>query len=79
MSRTVSGFHPRMEVQERSDLIAWCMNHGYDCLCPSHYPVPAIPLEVSWVDANLGYLDIWIGVDCCTRTGWYFGERFDCE
>ena len=32
-----------------------------------NYPLPAIPIEVDFSDANIGYIDLWIGHDPCTH------------
>lgn len=32
-----------------------------------NYLVPMIPIEVDFTDCDLGFLDIWIGIDECVH------------
>lgn len=61
MEREVWGHVDPMRCQEFGG--KWIDGTEYNHGGPPRYPVPAIPIDVSWDDVNLGYVDMWIGAD----------------
>jgi hypothetical protein len=62
-------------TQMPTDVISFPYHNGKS---PANYPVPAIPIEVTYdmmVEGSYGFWDLWIGHNPCNHIGFQIGPK----